>query len=121
MIDNEQPERNELVRGWETGYAIIHFSPLWIAMNDFIIKENQPGWKFSSLLNKYRFINYDVALLNKSLKQLEGFQGHNIHETGVDFRIDRKLTDTEIAETIKYCTNDVEEAINIWIECKNRK
>lgn len=40
MIDNEQPERNELVRGWETGYAIIHFSPLWIAMNDFIIKSD---------------------------------------------------------------------------------
>ena len=88
-------------------------------MNDFIIKENQPGWKFSSLLNKYRFINYDVALLNKSLKQLEGFQGHNIHETGVDFRIDRKLTKAEIDETIKYCTNDVEEAINIWLECKS--
>ena len=70
-------------------------------INEFIIKKNQPGWKFSSLLNKYRFINYDVALLNKSLKQLEGFQGHNIPATGVDFRIDRKLTEAEIAETIK--------------------
>ena len=40
MIDNKQPERNELVRGWETGHAIIHFSPLWIAMNDFIIKSD---------------------------------------------------------------------------------
>ena len=88
-------------------------------MNEWLIRENQPGWKFSSLLNKYKFINYDVALLNKSLKQLEGFQGHNIHETGVDFRIDRKLTAAEIAETIQYCTNDVEEAINIWLECKS--
>lgn len=88
-------------------------------MNEFIIKEHQPGWKFSSVLNKYKFINYDIALLNKSLKQLEGFQGHNIHETGVDFQIDRKLTAAEIAETIKYCTNDVEEAINIWLECKS--
>lgn len=38
MIDNEQPERNDFVRGgWESGYAIIHFNSLWIAMNDFII------------------------------------------------------------------------------------
>lgn len=88
-------------------------------MNDFIIRQGEPGWKFSSLLNKFNFINYDVALLNKSLKQLEGFQGHNIHESNVDFKIDRKLTASEIAETIKYCRNDVEEAINIWVECKN--
>lgn len=88
-------------------------------MNDWLIRQNQPGWKFSTLLNKYRFINYDVALLNKSLKQLEGFQGHNIHETGVDFKIDRKLTTAEIEETIGYCRNDVEEAINIWLECKS--
>ena len=40
MIDNEQPDRNTLVNGWETGYAIINFSPLWIAMNDFIIKSD---------------------------------------------------------------------------------
>lgn len=88
-------------------------------MNEWLIRENLPGWMFSSLLNRYKFINYDVALLNKSLKQLEGFQGHNIHETGVDFRIDRKLTAAEISETIGYCTNDVEEAINIWLECKS--
>lgn len=88
-------------------------------INDYIIKENQPGWKFSRLLNQFNFINYDVALLNKSLKQLEGFQGHNIHETGVDFQIDRKLTPDEIAETLQYCENDVEEAINIWLECKS--
>lgn len=87
-------------------------------MNDFIINKNMPAWKFSSLLNKYPLINYDVALLGKSLKQLEGFQGHNIHETGVDFRIDRKLTEEEIEETFEYCQNDVEECINIWLECK---
>ena len=40
MIDNEQPDRNTLVNGWETGYAIINFSSLWIAMNDFIIKSD---------------------------------------------------------------------------------
>lgn len=87
-------------------------------INDFIINKGCAGWQFSSLLNKIKLINYDVALLNSSLKQLEGFQGHNIHESSVDFRIDRKLTQAEIMETVKYCTNDVEETINVWIEKK---
>ena len=87
-------------------------------INDFIINKGCAGWQFSSLLNKIKLINYDVALLNSSLKQLEGMQGHNIHESGVDFKINRKLTAAEIAETIEYCTNDVEECINIWVEKK---
>ena len=40
MIDNEQPERNTLTKGWESGYSIIHFSPLWIEMNEFIISSD---------------------------------------------------------------------------------
>lgn len=86
------------------------------AMNDWIINKGLAGWEFSSLLRKIPLINYDVAPLNNSLKQLEAFQGHNIHESGVDFRINRKLTAAEIAETIKYCRNDVLETINVFTE-----
>lgn len=85
-------------------------------MNDWLINQGAPGWAFSNLLRKIPLINYDVSLLGKSLKQLEGFQGHNIHETGVDFRIERKLTAAEIAETITYCRNDVMETINVFTE-----
>ena len=88
-------------------------------MNEHLITRNMPGWAFSSLLRKIPLINYDVAPLNQSLKQLEGFQGHNIHESGVDFRIDRKLTAAEIAETIGYCRNDVLETINVFCELKD--
>ena len=84
--------------------------------NDWIINKKQPGWSFSDLLRKIFLINYDVMPLNSSLKQLEGFQGHNIHESSVDFRIDRPLTEAEKAETVKYCTNDVEETINVFLE-----
>lgn len=84
--------------------------------NDWIINKRQPGWSFSDLLRKIFLINYDVMPLNSSLKQLEGFQGHNIHESSVDFKIDRPLTEAEKAETVKYCTNDVEEAMNIFLE-----
>ena len=88
-------------------------------INDWIINKGLPGYQFSSLLKKVPLINYDVMLLNSSLKQLEGFQGHNIHETGVDFTIDRPLTAEEIEETFSYCQNDVEETINIWLACKS--
>ena len=84
--------------------------------NDWIINKHQPGWSFSSLLRKIFLINYDVMPLNSSLKQLEGFQGHNIHESSVDFRIDRPLTEAEKAETVKYCINDVKETMNIFLE-----
>lgn len=87
--------------------------------NDWIINKRQPGWSFSSLLRKVFLINYDVMPLNSSLKQLEGFQGHNIHESSVPFDIDRPLTEAEKAETVKYCTNDVEETINVFLENVN--
>lgn len=84
------------------------------SINDWIINQKKPGWMFSDLLRQVFLINYDVMPLNSSLKQLEGFQGHNIHESSVDFRIDRKLTDAEITETVEYCLNDVKEAMNIF-------
>lgn len=87
--------------------------------NDWIINKHQPGWSFSSLLRKVFLINYDVMPLNSSLKQLEGFQGHNIHESSVDFRINRPLTEAEKAETVKYCTNDVMETMNVFLENVN--
>ena len=88
-------------------------------VNDWIINKGLPGYQFSNLLNKIPLINYDVMLLNSSLKQLEGFQGHSIHESGVSFKTDRKLTTAEIQDTIEYCRNDVEECINVWLETKS--
>ncbi|MBR6503160.1 MAG: hypothetical protein IKT42_06945 [Clostridia bacterium] len=88
-------------------------------INDWIIHKQLPGWQFSKLLNKIRLYNYDVQPdPNKSLKELEAYQGHNIHETGVDFNIDRPLTDEEKRETEKYCLNDVMETLNVFAEKK---
>lgn len=88
-------------------------------VNDFIVNKKCPGWSFSSLFRNVFLINYDVAPLNKSLKQLEGFQGHNIHESDVDFRIDRPLTNAEIREMVEYCTNDVKETMGVFAEFIN--
>lgn len=82
--------------------------------NKHIIIDNLPGWSFSSLFRDIFLINYDVMPLNSSLKQLEGMQGHNIHESDIDWNIDRKLTDPEISEMIRYCRNDVIECMNVF-------
>ena len=42
-----------------------------------------------------------------SLKETQANRGLNIHETPVDFNINRKLTNEEIERTFKYCENDV--------------
>ena len=94
------------------------FNPYKI--NDWIINKNLPGYKFSDALRRIKIINYDVQPgRDKSLKQLEAYQGHNIHETSVPFDIDRPLTDAEKRETEKYCINDVKETLNVFFETKN--
>ena len=87
-------------------------------MNEHIITKKQKGYTFSSVLREYSLIIYDLIRLNTSLKQLEAMQGHSIYESEVDFRIDRPLTQVEIDETVKYCTNDVEETINLFLKVK---
>lgn len=88
-------------------------------INDYIIVEGNPGWKFSSLLNKFRINNYDVMQSgDRGLKAFEGFMGNDIKESSVPFDIDRKLTDEEIVETVKYCKHDVEQTIQVFLHRK---
>lgn len=46
LIDNEQPERNEIIGKWMTGFEIVGFHTLSIEMNNFIV--NSDFW------SKYR-------------------------------------------------------------------
>lgn len=90
-------------------------------VNDYIIVEGKKGWSFSTLLRKFPLNNYDVfhAATDRGLKTHEGFMGNNIKESSVDFNIQRKLTSSELAETIKYCTHDVEQTIEVFLHRKN--
>lgn len=89
-------------------------------INDKIINRNMMGWQISNLFNKVKMYNYDVFILGKGgLKKLEGFMGHNIKETSVDFRIDGKLTDDEIKEVVEYCKYDVHETIEVFLRRVN--
>lgn len=88
-------------------------------VNDWIIRDDKPGWQFSSLFNKITMINFDTMLkADTGLKPLEAFMGNSIEETSVPFDINRKLTAAEIAETIKYCTHDVEQTIEVFLARK---
>ena len=89
------------------------------AINEWIIVKREPGWKFYNDFWKVTLLNFDV-MTNKfrSLKQLEGFQGHDIKESSVDFTIGRELTEHEIEEVISYCRHDVHETMHIFMETK---
>ena len=87
-------------------------------INDFMITQGNPGWKFSSLLRNIPLNTYDVMTSFHGLKQLEGFMGNSIQESSVPFNIDRKLTPEELDETVKYCRHDVEQTIEVFIQRK---
>lgn len=91
------------------------------AINDFIIVEGHKGWQYSSLLRKLYMVNYDVfhPRTDRGLKTHEAYLGNDICETTVPFDIDRKLTDAEIAETVKYCSHDVEQTIEVFMQRKS--
>ena len=96
---------------------LLDFNPKEV--NDFIIVKKRKGWEYSSLFNKITLTLFDVMPNPPvSLKTLEGFMGYNIHETSVPFDIDRKLTNREIEETIKYCRFDVQNTIEVFLKRK---
>lgn len=123
FIDFYNEHKNDIWVGYNSRHydqyiakaIICGFSPQEI--NEWIIVKKEPGWKFFRDFWKITFYNYDVMTKkDKSLKQLEGFMGHDIRETSVSFDTDRKLTDKEIEEVIKYCRHDVQETIHIFTE-----
>lgn len=87
-------------------------------INDYIIHEGLKGWQIDRKLNYIQLYDFDIMVLNTGLKQLEAFMGNNIKETEVSFDIDRSLTPDELQQTIKYCTHDVEQTIEVFIRRK---
>lgn len=121
-----EAHKNEIWVGYNSrGYdqyilkgILLDFDPKEI--NDFIIVEGKKGYQFSSLFKKIPLNNYDVFhRTDRGLKTHEAFMGNNIKESSVDFNLDRKLTDTEIKETVKYCRHDVEQTIEVFLHRKN--
>ena len=121
-----EQKKNEIWIGYNNAhYDQYIFKGILLGMNpkeinDFIIMQGHDGWQYSDSFKKIKMINYDVMLRNDTgLKSIEAFMGNNIKETSVPFDIDRKLTEAEINETVKYCTNDVEQTLATFIERKS--
>lgn len=88
-------------------------------VNDIIIVENNLPKLFQLYdMFKFKLLSYDISqdALRGSLKEFEGYMGLDIEESSVDFTIDRKLTDEEIEETLKYCRHDVSSTKKLAIE-----
>ncbi len=97
---------------------LLGFDPKTV--NDWIIVKDKSGWMFSSLFWQISLNNYDVMPNPPvGLKTMEGMMGNNIKETSVPFNLDRKLTDSELHETVKYCRHDVEQTVEVFLERKS--
>ena len=59
------------------------------------------------------FISYDTGDVFHSLKQLEAFMGHSIEESSIPFDYDGEFTEEMKQETIRYCTHDVLETVEV--------
>lgn len=85
--------------------------------NDHIIEKGRSGYSFSNLFNRIPLYNYDImSNIDRGLKWFEGSMGNNIKETSIPFNIDRKLTESELQEVLKYCRHDVEQTIEVFLE-----
>lgn len=123
FIDFYHKHKNDIWVGFNTRHYDQYIAKAIIAgfrpqqMNDWIIDLDRMGWEFNKDLYKIQFLNFDInTIRGQSLKQLEGFMGDDVEESKIDFTIKRKLTDDEIDEVVKYCTHDVEETINVFVE-----
>ena len=90
-------------------------------INDFIIIKGEAGWKFSNLFRKIPLLSYDVFQhkIDRGLKFFEGSLGSMIKESSIPFDIDRKLTEAEIQEMVRYCRHDVEQTVEVFLQRKN--
>lgn len=125
LSDYFQRHKNEIWLGWNSSRydttilkaILLRFNPK--STSDHIINEGMQEWQIDRKLGAIVINDYDVKYdRNIGLKQVEGFKGLDIIETSVPFSIDRKLTEEELLRTIEYCTNDVEQTMEIFMENK---
>lgn len=102
---------------WIAKGILAGFNPYDIST--WIIVKDKKGHEYSKVLNNFQLLTYDCSVFGRSLKELEAFLGHDIKETSVPFDIERKLSKEELEETIDYCTHDVMETFDVFVEMKS--
>ena len=115
LIDFYNKHKNDIWVGYNSRHydqyilkaIICGFSPQ--EMNEWIIVKRKLGWEFFQDFWKIQLYNFDIMTNRfRSLKQLEGFMGHDIRETSVSFDTMRKLTDEEIEDMILSSDSEIE-------------
>lgn len=85
--------------------------------NDWIISGKNP-WEFPFVqYQKKPFYSFDLRddlPMGLSLKAIEANMQQRIVETGVDFNIDRPLTEDELQLEIDYCKSDVMNTVKLY-------
>ena len=96
-------------------------------LNDYIIERDdngnkRMGWNHYSIRGMKTWehlgrgagdLRWDMPF-NVSLKRIEGNLGLDIRESGVDFKIQRKLKPDELEEVITYCKADVKSTYELF-------
>lgn len=108
------------------GYNIKHYDQYIIQgilagfdpyeITQWIIRDGKPGWAYSELLRRFPLVVFDVMQPNKSLKQCQASLGIPIVESSIPFDIDRKLTNDEIKEVLRYNKHDVTSTFQVFLE-----
>lgn len=115
-----EQHKDDICIGYNSrGYDQFVYKGLLLNQNPYIItseiiQEGKKGYNVVMGGNSIPLNNFDLSTGFHSLKQLEAFMGNMIKESSVPFDIDRKLTPSEIDETVLYCTHDVEQTIEVF-------
>jgi hypothetical protein len=101
---------DKIVTGMLNGLNTYHLKRL---NDDLIIRQQKKS--ISAYIHSLDcFQQLDVS--KPSLKRVEANKGVSIEETPVDFTIDRKLTEEEYQEALRYCIYDVEQTRQIFFD-----
>ena len=86
-------------------------------LSDYIVNGGQ-AWDYRLLRDAHFYFNtsdlFDDMTVGTSLKSIEAHRGLDIHETEVDFEIDRALTSDELLKEIAYCRADVDATLKYY-------
>lgn len=141
IVDNDNKENKQFYQTWDLDeirklYQLFK-DDIWVGHNnkfydnhilEAIVKNKNPYEKSLSIINNSSRKSWtDIQLysfdLNEQvqvkLKITEAYWGKKIHLSGVDFDIDRPLTESEKKETEYYNKSDVDQTLENFLHLQN--
>lgn len=125
LINFYNETKNSIYCAFNSSYDMYIFKSILgghrpVDMNNWIIVKGKSGYLFDKELSKFPMNFYDVYVQGAgSLKKQEGWMGHDITESKVDFMQTTPLTKEQWEETLRYCWYDVTEAIEVMCRRSN--